>query len=130
MSGELEIVGGAALIVIIIAALGILGIASYSVEIRTKELGVRKVLGASKVKLVLIVTKNFGILILIAGLIGVPAGLFCGQLLKTEMGSPFDLGFINLSIGFGFVAILGLLTVLSQTIRAGQVEPVKVLKAE
>lgn len=130
ISGELEIVGGAALIVIIIAALGILGIASYSVEIRTKELGVRKVLGARKIELVLTVTKNFGILILIAGLIGVPAGLFCGQLLRSEMGSQLDLGLINLSIGFGMVAILGLLTVLSQTIRAGKVEPVKVLKAE
>jgi ABC-type antimicrobial peptide transport system permease subunit len=130
ISGELEIVAGAALIVIIIAALGILGIASYSVEVRTKELGVRKVLGANKIKLVLTVTKNFGILILIAGLIGVPAGLFCGQLLRTEMGSQLDLGLINLTIGFGLVAILGLLTVLSQTVRAGQIEPVKVLKAE
>jgi putative ABC transport system permease protein len=130
ISGELEIVGGAALIVIIIAGLGILGIASYSVEIRTKELGVRKVLGASKIKLVLTVTKNFGILMLIAGLIGVPAGLFCGQLLRTEMGNQLDLGVINLSIGFGLVAIVALLTVLSQTIRAGQIEPVKVLKAE
>ena len=95
ISGELEIVGGAALIVIIIAALGILGIASYSVEIRTKELGVRKVLGANKIKLVWTVTKNFGILILIAGLIGVPAGLFCGNLLRNEMGSQLDLGLIN-----------------------------------
>jgi putative ABC transport system permease protein len=130
ISGELEFVGGSALIVIIIAALGILGIASYSVEIRTKELGVRKVLGANKIKLVWTVTKNFGILILIAGLIGVPAGLFCGQLLRTEMGSHLDLSFINTSIGFGLVAIFGLLTVLSQTIRAGQIEPVKVLKAD
>jgi hypothetical protein len=46
------------------------------------------------------------------------------------MGNQLDLGLINLSIGFGLVAILGLLTVLSQTIRAGQIEPVKVLKAE
>lgn len=130
ISGELEIVGGATLIVIMIAALGILGIASYSVEIRTKELGVRRVLGANKIKLVLIVTKNFGVLILVAGLIGVPSGLFCAQLLRTEMGSQLDLGPVNLLIGFGLVAVLGLLTVLSQTIRAGQVEPVKVLKAE
>jgi putative ABC transport system permease protein len=130
ISGELEIVGGAALIVMIIAAMGILGIASYSVEIRTKELGVRKVLGANKIKLVLTVTKNFGMLMLVAGLIGVPAGLFCGQLLRTEMGNQLDLGVINLSMGFGLVAIVALLTVLSQTIRAGQIEPVKVLKAE
>ncbi len=130
ISGELEVIGGAALIVIIIAALGILGIASYSVEVRTKELGVRKVLGANKIKLVWTVTKNFGILILVAGLIGVPAGLLCGNLLKNEMGSHIDLSFLNAAIGFGLVAIAGLLTVLSQTIRAGQIEPVKVLKAE
>jgi putative ABC transport system permease protein len=119
-----------ALIVMIIAALGILGIASYSVETRTKELGIRKVMGASNIKLVWTVTRNFGILILIAGLIGVPAGLFGGDLLRQDMGSHVDLSLLNTSIGFGLVALLGLLTVLSQTIRAGQIEPVKVLKAE
>jgi ABC-type antimicrobial peptide transport system permease subunit len=71
-------------------------------------------------------------LILISGLIGVPAGLFGGDLLRQDMdmGSIVDLSLINTSIGFGLVAIFGLLTVLSQTIRAGQIEPVKVLKAE
>jgi ABC-type antimicrobial peptide transport system permease subunit len=119
-----------ALVVMIIAALGILGITSYSVETRTKELGIRKILGAGKIKLVWTITQHFGILILIAALIGVPAGLFCGDLLRKEMGSRVDLSFINTSMGFAFVAIVGLLTVLSQTIRAGQIEPVKVLKAE
>lgn len=130
ISGEMEIFGGSALIIMIIAALGILGIASYSVETRTKELGIRKILGSNNIKLVWIVTKSFGILILIAGLIGVPAGLFCGDLLRKEMGSYLDLGLINISIAFGLVALVGLLTVLSQTIRAGQIEPVKVLKSE
>jgi putative ABC transport system permease protein len=130
ISGEMEIFGGVALIVMTIAALGILGIASYAVETRTKELGIRKVLGANKIILVWTVTRNFGLLMLIAGLIGVPAGLICGGLLRSEMGSHFDLGPINISLGFGLVAIVGLLTVLSQTIRAGQIKPVKVLKAE
>ena len=130
ISGEIEFFGGFALIVMIIASLGILGIASYSVETRTKELGIRKVLGAGNIKLVWTITQNFGILILMAGLIGVPAGMFCGELLKQEMGSPLDLGILNISIAFGLVAIVGLLTVLSQTIRAGQIKPVKVLKAE
>lgn len=123
--------GGLALIVMIIAGLGILGIASYSVETRVKELGIRKVMGASNKELVWIVTKNFGILILIAGLIGIPAGLFGGDLIRQDLGSSLvDLSFINVSIGFGLVAIVGLLTVLSQTIRAAHVEPVNVLKAE
>ncbi|HMQ00807.1 MAG TPA: ABC transporter permease, partial [Cyclobacteriaceae bacterium] len=130
-SGDrLSMFGGAALIVMLIAALGILGIASYSVETRTKELGIRKVFGASNLKLVWTVTRNFGMLILVAGLMGVPAGLFSGDLLRQDMGRYLDLGFVNISIAFGLVAILGLLTVLSQTIRAGQIEPVKVLKAE
>ncbi len=123
--------GGLALIVMMIAGLGILGIASYSVETRTKELGIRKVMGASNKELVWIVTKNFGMLILIAGLIGVPAGLFGGDLIRQDLGSRLvDLSFTNVSIGFGLVAIVGLLTVLSQTIRAAHIEPVKVLKAE
>jgi len=130
-SGErLGFIGFFALIVMIIAGLGILGIASYSVETSTKELGIRKILGASKIDLVWGVTRNFGILILIAGLIGVPAGLFGGNLFRQDLGSQVDLSFINVSIGFALVAIVGLLTVLSQTIRAGQIEPVKVLKAE
>ncbi|WP_188508146.1 ABC transporter permease [Parapedobacter pyrenivorans] len=127
---RLSFFGFFALIVMIIAALGILGIASYAVETRTKELGIRKVLGASNIKLVWTITGSFGILILISGLIGVPAGLFGGDLLRQDMGTHVDLSIINISIGFGSVAIVGLLTVLSQTVRAAQIEPVKVLKAE
>ena len=130
ISGEMEIFGGTALIVMIIASLGILGIASYSVETRTKELGIRKVLGANSTKLVWTVTKNFGILILVAGLIGVPLGLFCGDLVRTATGTPLDLSLINITMGFSLIAILGLLVVLSQTIRAGRIKPVKILKAE
>ena len=131
-SGDrIGLLGGLALIVFIIASLGILGVASYSVEIRTKEMGIRKVLGAGKIKLVWTATRNFGILILIAGLIGVPAGIFVGDFIRQDLGSNLvNLSFINISTGFGLVAILGLLTVLSQTIRAGQIEPVKVLKSE
>ncbi len=131
ISGEMEVFGGLALIVMIIAGLGILGIASYSVETRVKELGIRKVLGANNIKLVWTVTKNFGILILIAGLIGIPAGLFGGDLLRQDTGSNLvDLSFKNVSIGFGLVALFGLLTVLSQTIRASQIESVNALKSE
>ncbi len=131
-SGDrISLFGGFALIVFIIAGLGILGVASYSVETRTKELGIRKVLGADKIKLVWTVTRNFGILMLIAGLIGVPAGLFAGDLIKQDLGSNLvNLSFINISIGFSLVVILGLLIVLSQTIRAGRIKIVKVLKTE
>jgi ABC-type antimicrobial peptide transport system permease subunit len=119
-----------ALLIMIIAAMGILGIASYAVELRTKELGIRKVLGANKIKLIWSVTKNFTLLILYAGIFGIPAGMYCGHLLQIRMGSKVDIGPVNLIIGFSLVAFAGIITVLSQTIRAGLVDPVKVLKAE
>lgn len=119
-----------ALIIMIIAGLGILGIASYSVETRTKELGMRKILGANKIKLVWTVSRNFGILILISGLIGVPLGWFGADLLRKDMGNLVELNILNFSLGFGLVSVLGLLTVFSQTIRAGQIEPIKALKVE
>jgi putative ABC transport system permease protein len=119
-----------AILVMIIACMGILGIASYAVEVRTKELGIRKVLGANKLKLIWTISQNFGVLILIAGLIGVPAGWFCGNLLRQRMGSEVDLGSINMAIAFGLVFIVGGISILSQTIRAGQVDVVKVLKAD
>ncbi len=74
------------LLVMLIAAMGILGIASYAVEIRTRELGIRKVLGAGKLKLVWVITKSFGVLIAVAGVIGIPAGIFCGNFLRSRMG--------------------------------------------
>jgi ABC-type antimicrobial peptide transport system permease subunit len=119
-----------AVLVMIIACLGILGIASYAVEVRTKELGIRKVLGANKLKLIWTISKNFGILLVIGGIIGIPAGFFCGKLLRDRMGTMVDLSFINLFIGFLIVSIAGILSVLSQTIRAGNINVVKVLKAE
>lgn len=131
-SGDrISLFGGLALIVFIIAGLGILGVASYSVEIRTKELGIRKVLGASNLKLIWTATRNFGILMLVAGLFGVPAGFLVGDLIRQDLGSNLvNLSLTNISIGFGLVVILGLLIVLSQTIRAGQLKIVKVLKTE
>ncbi len=119
-----------ALLVMLIAAMGIMGIASYAVEIRTRELGIRKVLGAGKLKLIWVVTKSFGVLIAVAGIIGIPAGIFCGNFLRRSMGSGVDTGPANVLIGFGLVAVAGLITVLSQAIRAGQVNVVTVLKAE
>jgi putative ABC transport system permease protein len=118
--------------VLIIACIGVLGIASYSVEVRTKELGVRRILGASKIQLIWIMSKGFFKIFLWAGLLGIPAGWFCGTLLKDRMGesNKVDLGVFNLFIGFGLVCLIGGITILSQTIRAGQINPSKVLKVD
>lgn len=119
-----------AFLVLIIAAMGILGVASYALEIRTKELGIRKVLGAGKINLVWFITKGFGGLIAVAGAIGIPLGLLCAYYLKKALGSNVDMGPLNVFTGFTLVAGAGMIAVLSQTIKAMLVEPVKVLKTE
>ncbi len=119
-----------AILILIISCLGILGIASYAVEIRTKELGIRKVLGAGELLLIWTVTRNFALLILIGGLIGIPAGYYCGNLLRDRMGSQVDLGPTNFALGFGIVAIAGLLAVISQTYSAASIDTAKVLKSD
>jgi putative ABC transport system permease protein len=117
-------------LVMIIACMGILGISSYSVQVRTKELGIRKVLGASSFRLVWKISKNFAFLLVLGGTFGIPAGWFCGSMLRSRMGNKVDLGPYNLLIAFGLVCVVGMITVLSQTIRAGQINPAKVLKVD
>ena len=63
------------------------------------------------------ISQNFIALIFISGLIGVPAGLLCSHYLRKIMGSQVDLGVVNISIAFGLVLIVGMLAILSQTIR-------------
>jgi ABC-type antimicrobial peptide transport system permease subunit len=115
-------------IVMVIACLGILGVAAYSVEVRTKEVGIRKALGANNGQLVWTISKDFGKLLLYSGVVGIPAGWFCGTLLRNRMGDAVDLRPYNLLIGFGLVLAVGLIT--SQTLRAGQINPAEVLKMD
>ena len=117
-------------LVMFIACLGILGIAAYAVEVRTNEVGIRKALGANNRQLVWVISKDFGKLLLWSGVFGLPAGWFCGTLLRNKMGESVDLGPYNLLIAFGLVFFVGLLTVLSQTLRAGQINPAEVLKGD
>lgn len=117
-------------LVMLIACLGILGIAAYAVEVRTKEVGIRKALGANNGQLVWTVSKNFGKLLLWSGIFGIPAGWFCGTLMRNKMGNSVDLGLHNLLLGFGLVFVVGALTVLSQTLRTSQINPAEVLKSD
>src|SRR5678809_1705721 len=61
---------------VIVASLGLLGLSLYTVAKRTKEIGIRKVLGANIIQITTLITKDYIKLILYAGLIAVPAAYF------------------------------------------------------
>lgn len=117
-------------LVMLIACLGILGVSAYAVEVRTREISIRRTLGAGQAHVIWTVSKTFIKLLLWAGLFGIPAGWFCGKLLRERLFSTVDLGPANLLPGFGLVVMVGLITVLSQTIRAIWINPAEVLRGE
>jgi putative ABC transport system permease protein len=117
---------------VFIGCLGLLGLASYAAERRSKEIGIRKVLGASSPQILMLLSKEFTSWILIANLFAWPAAYIA-------MHSWLD-GYayrINLNTQWAFFALAGFLalfialaTVALQTIKASLSDPVKALKYE
>ena len=123
-------IGSFCLLILFIASLGILGISAYSVEVRAKEVAVRQVLGANMSQLIWVMTKEFVKYLAWAGALGLPVGWFLGKLLHDRLGNAVDFGAKNLTIGFVVVVVVGLLTTLSQTLRAGRNNPSNILRGQ
>jgi predicted permease len=121
---------GFAVMAIVISCLGLLGLASYTAERRRKEVGIRKVLGASVTRLVVLLTSDFTWLVLIGFVIAAPlAYWFMDDWLQAYAYRinlhPF------LFIGAGLAAlVIAWLTVSYQSIRAARVNPTKSLRSE
>jgi putative ABC transport system permease protein len=115
---------------VFISCLGLLGIVIYSAETRTKEIGIRKVLGSSVFEIVTLLSKGFTTLILLAIVIGTPLAYFINTIWLNYFSSRVS---ISLEIIFLCVFILTaicLLVVLSQSWLAARLNPVKSLKTE
>jgi putative ABC transport system permease protein len=115
---------------IVISCLGLLGLAAYAAEQRTKEIGVRKVLGASVVNLAGLLSKDFLKLVGIAILIAVPLSIWQlnNWLNNYEYHIPLSWWIMALA---GFITIaVALLTVSFQAVKAALSNPVKSLRSE
>ena len=119
-----------AVFAILIACLGLLGLVTYAAEQRTKEIGIRKVLGASVSGIVGLLSKDFALLIGIAAIIAFPLAWWAMyKWLQTFAYRTGIAWWIFLIAGFAALAI-ALLTVSIQTIRAAVANPVKSLRSE
>ncbi len=115
---------------IVVACLGLLGLANYHVERRTKELGIRKVLGAGSLNLFLMVSLSFTKQVGIAFVLACPLAWFAMQqwLNAFEYRAMLDVG---LFIGAGaIVLLLALVTVSYQSLKAASFNPIDALKSE
>ncbi len=125
-----KLVGTFTVFAIFIACLGLFGLASFSAEQRTKEIGVRKVLGASVPNIILLLSKEFTKLVLVAFIIAAPIALYAMNKWLQEFAYKTD---INISIfilaGSGAL-LIAYLTVGYQAAKAALANPIDALKYE
>lgn len=125
-----SIIGFMAFIAILVSCLGLFGMATYSTERRTKEIGVRKVLGASTLTLNYVLSKEFLKMIGIAILIAAPASYFANNFWLNYMITRAEFGVGTVALGTFIVLSLAMLTVIPQSIRIANKNPVETLKIE
>jgi len=126
----LKIIGYVSFLAITIACLGMLGMVMYSTQLKIKEVGVRKVLGASVKDVTILLSRSFVILIGISLLIGVPLGYMLGNLFLQNFAYRISNTWLLILLAIGIIGIMGLITICSQTIKAAMSNPVKSLRTE
>jgi len=117
-------------LVLSISCLGLVGMVAYSVELRVKEIGIRRTLGAAGGQLIWLISRDFMQILVWAGILGLPVGYYIGYTMLKEYAYRIDLSvglFLSCFIG---MFVVGLLTILSQTYRVSYINPVESLRAE
>lgn len=125
-----NIVGAISVLAIIISCLGLLGMATYTIETRIKEISIRKVLGASNGILIYILSKGFLWILILSVLIATPVAYFLNNLWLELIAYHTTFNVIVIVTGVGILILFGVLTIGSQTLRAATVNPVDNLKSE
>lgn len=118
------------ILAVFIACLGLLGLSSFTTESRRKEIGVRKVNGATTFELVRLLIRDFSVLILIAFAISVPVAWYFGNLWLSNFAYKTDIGVFTFVLAGIVSLVLAILTVSYHTIRAARDNPVQSLRYE
>jgi putative ABC transport system permease protein len=125
-----SIIQWAGCISIFLACLGLFGLAALTAINRVKEIGIRKVLGASMSSIVTLLSKDFLKLIVIALAIASPVASYFMNKWLQSFAYRIDIGWTVFAIAGLFVIVITLITISFQTIRAATANPVKSLRTE
>lgn len=125
-----QVFGLFTLLAILVACMGLFGLASFTTTQRTKEIGVRKVLGASAFQIVRMLYREFSLLILIAFVLVTPLAWYASG--RWLQGYSFRVDIAWWQFGLPFAAVLGiaLLTVSFQSLKAALTNPAESLRSE
>ncbi|SCW65746.1 ABC transporter permease [Mucilaginibacter sp. NFR10] len=125
-----QIINAFTLMAIVISCLGLFGLAAFSAEQRSKEIGVRKVLGASVTGIVQLLSKDFVQLVLIALVISTPIAWWGMSKWLQAFEYRVTISWWMFALAGVLAMVIALLTVSTQAIKAARMNPVKSLKAE
>jgi ABC-type antimicrobial peptide transport system permease subunit len=115
---------------IFISCLGLFGLAAYMAEARIKEIGVRKVLGASVANIITLLSRDFVTLVIISIVIASPIALFFMSKWLQDYDYRISIGWVVFAAAGGFAVAIALLTVSFQAARAALANPAKNLRTE
>ncbi|MEZ4946546.1 MAG: ABC transporter permease [Cyclobacteriaceae bacterium] len=124
-----KICGFLGFLAITISCLGLLGMVVLTVESKTKEIGIRKVMGASVAGVIMMLSKDFMKLIVIASCIALPLTyLFFDKVYFRSQHYKIPIGAAEIVLSIVIILSFGLATILSQTMKAAQANPVDTLR--
>ncbi|MEO0334537.1 MAG: FtsX-like permease family protein, partial [Bacteroidota bacterium] len=115
---------------IFIACLGLFALVSYSATLRIKEIGIRKVLGASISNLMLLLSREYLVLLLIAIVLAVPATILGGRAWLENYAYKTEIGLDLLLIPGVILLLISVLTVSYRTYTTAKTNPAESLRAE
>jgi putative ABC transport system permease protein len=118
------------LLAIVIACLGLFGLSSYLSQRRTREIGIRKVMGASVPQMIRLLFGTFVRLLAVACVVAIPFGWYAMHSWLQDFTYRVDIDGFVFALGVGLVLVLTVLTVSYETIRAATANPVETLRAE
>jgi len=117
-------------IAIMISCLGLLGLAAFTAQVRTREIGVRKVLGATVSEIIGLLAKDFIKLVLIAIAIAIPAAWFSMNKWLEDFAYRINIGWYVFVLAGLTAIIIAFITISFQSVKAALANPVKSLRSE
>jgi hypothetical protein len=128
--GAGRIINCFAILTILISCMGLFGLAAYTAEQRTKEIGIRKVLGASVGTIVAMLSKDFLKLVLLAVVVAVPVMRYVMQGWLQDFAYRIGISWWMFAVAGVFALLIALLTTGIHALRAATSNPVKSLRTE
>jgi putative ABC transport system permease protein len=118
------------ILTISIACLGLFGLATYTAEQRAKEISIRKVMGASIPQVIVLLSREFALLVIIAFAIAAPLGWYFTREWLNEFAYHVDVNPVAIALSGLAALLIALVTISSQAINAARENPVKAMRSE